>query len=145
MKKISAVLAAILIYSSAFAIDTAAYTTEENINGVIVVDDINSASKISRLSISGKKATCKSTYSDRNSNISYVKIEQTLEKSTFGLFFGVSGTNWSKTVYSDYAVYTNSKANLECGTYRLKTVFTVKTKDGKTETITVYSDEKTVK
>ena len=75
MKKISAVLAAILIYSSAFAIDTAAYTTEENINGVIVVDDINSASKISRLSISGKKATCKSTYvSSGNLGVTDVRL-----------------------------------------------------------------------
>ena len=145
MKKITAVLAAIIISASAFAVNASAYKQEKAIDDIIIVNDINSAGKISRLSISGKSATCKSTYSDKNSSISYVKIEQTLEKSTFGLFFGVSGASWNKTIYSDYAVVTNSKTNLDSGTYRLKTVFTVKTKDGKTETITVYSEEKTIK
>lgn len=145
MKKIIIVLAAILISASAFAVDSAAIASDKVIDDVIIVNDINSARKLSKLSISGKTATCRSTYSDRNVNISYVKIEQTLEKGTFGLFFGVSGATWSKTFYSEDAVFTNNKANLESGTYRLKTVFTVKTKDGKSETITVYSTEITVK
>lgn len=38
----------------------------------------------------------------------------------------------------------NTKYELESGNYRLKTVFTLTDKQGKTETITVYSDEKTV-
>lgn len=39
---------------------------------------------------------------------------------------------------------TNYKNNLESGTYRLKTVFTVTSKNGQTETIAVYSGEKSI-
>ena len=38
----------------------------------------------------------------------------------------------------------NTKYELESGNYRLKTVFTLTHKLDKTETTTVYSDEKTV-
>lgn len=37
-----------------------------------------------------------------------------------------------------------AKQHLSSGKYRLKTVFTLTDKNGKTETITVYSDEKSV-
>jgi len=38
----------------------------------------------------------------------------------------------------------NSKSGLESGKYRLKSVFTLTDKNGKSETITIYSDEKSV-
>ena len=38
----------------------------------------------------------------------------------------------------------NSKNGLSSGTYRLKTVFVLKSSDGKTETATAYSDEQTI-
>jgi len=38
----------------------------------------------------------------------------------------------------------NHKYNLESGTYRLKTVFTLTATNGETETITVYSEEVTI-
>ncbi len=38
----------------------------------------------------------------------------------------------------------NTKTGLKSGKYRLKTIFTLTDKYGKTETITVYSDERSV-
>ena len=43
-----------------------------------------------------------------------------------------------------YASFTNTKSCLSSGSYRLKSVFTVIMSDGQTETVTVYSDTKTV-
>ena len=52
---------------------------------------------------------------------------------------------WRKTVYAQEMDMYSTKSNPSKGIYRLKTEFTVKYKDGKSETITVYSSEKTVK
>lgn len=38
----------------------------------------------------------------------------------------------------------NNKNKLDSGTYRLKTVFTLTSTSGETETITVYSEEVTI-
>ena len=72
-----------------------------------------------------------------------IVAEQTLQKQGF-LWTSYDGTEWTKTVYSNTLAMSNTKSSLSSGKYRLKTVFTLTDKDGKTEKITVYSDEKSV-
>lgn len=71
---------------------------------------------------------------------------QTLEKHwTFGIFNPVdNNSSWTKTVNSISLSMTNSKSGLSSGTYRVKTEFTVTSTNGQTETVSVYSDEKTI-
>ena len=74
-----------------------------------------------------------------------IVAEQTLQKQGFLWTWGTyDGTEWTKTVYSNTLAMSNTKSSLSSGKYRLKTVFTLTDKDGKTEKITVYSDEKSV-
>lgn len=49
-----------------------------------------------------------------------------------------------ESIQASSIILVNAKSKLQNGKYRLKTVFTLTDKDGKTETITVYSDEKLV-
>lgn len=51
---------------------------------------------------------------------------------------------WSESVNTTSIFMSNHKYNLESGTYRLKTVFTLTATNGETETITVYSEEVTI-
>lgn len=98
----------------------------------------------SELSISGTTATCKSIakgYPD------VVKIvgEQYLQKQGFLWTWSTyDGAEWTNTSYSNTLSMSNTKTGLTSGKYRLKTIFTLTDSDGDTETITVYSDEKTV-
>lgn len=144
MKKAVALVLALVLSISCLSIYSSAYDTV--IDNNIVVKDINSSRKYSKLYIiSGNTAECTSTFSDSDINIQSVKAVQTLEKHwAFGVFFAVDGANWENTVYTDNLSMTNYKNNLDSGTYRLKTVFTVTLIGGQTETIDVYSSEKTI-
>ncbi len=127
---------------SFFAVDASAYEANEN---VPVVADIGSAEKTSALAISSSKAICKSSYYCNSETAKTIKAVQTLEKkSVFGNFTSVSGASWTKTVTTQNLSMNNTKSNLSSGTYRLKTVFTVTLSNGTSETVTVYSAEKTV-
>ena len=108
--------------------------------------DLSSDVKRSLLSISGTTATCASKYSSTSSTISKITAKQTLEKHwAFGIFNPVDNdSSWTKSVNSSNMSMTNTKSGLGSGTYRLKTEFTITTTSGKTETVTVYSDEKTI-
>ena len=55
-------------------------------------------------------------------------------------FWNTEGGPWTRTVSSGVAQFDNYKV-VSSGTYRVKSVFTVTTKDGKSETITMYSNE----
>lgn len=96
------------------------------------------------LSINGTTADLASNvrgYSD----VVEITAEQTLQKQGFlWIWSTYDGAEWTKTVYSNTLTMSNTKSGLSNGTYRLKTVFTLTDKQGKTETITVYSDEKSV-
>ncbi len=98
----------------------------------------------SELVINGTTATCKSTikaYSD----VTKIEAEQYLQKQGFlWIWTTYDGAEWTKTVYSNTLVMSNTKTGLSSGKYRLKTIFTLTDKNGKTEKITVYSDEKRV-
>lgn len=107
--------------------------------------DINGHVKYSTLSITNKTATCKSTYYSSSNDCESITVVQTLEKYSWLFFWDTLGSENTKTFYNTSNVsFTNYKYNLDSGTYRVKSVFTVKLKDGRSETVTVYSDEKTV-
>lgn len=98
----------------------------------------------SELTINGTTATCKST-ADGKPDVTKIVAVQTLEKQGFLWFWDTyDNTTWTKTVYSNNLTMSNTKYGLDSGNYHLKTVFTLTDKHGKTETITVYSDEKKV-
>lgn len=97
------------------------------------------------LSISSGTATCTSICSG-NSSVTKTTVVQTLEKHSgwFWIWNSVDGASWTTTNYYNGANVSNSKAGLTSGTYRLKSDFTFTDSSGKTETITVYSDEVTI-
>ncbi len=98
----------------------------------------------SELNIVETKAECVSRALGDNT----VKItaEQTLQKYSgwFWIWDDVDDASWSKTVNDGSIRLSNTKSYLTNGNYRVKSVFILTDTDGKTETITVYSDEKSV-
>ncbi len=112
----------------------------------IVTDSVSPAyeyatSTQSYLTITSSTADCKSLC-EGMTGVTQITVEQTLEKH-WGLWIWneVDGANWSKTVNTNAISLSNRKSGLDNGTYRLKSVFTLTNSSGKTETITVYSDE----
>lgn len=98
----------------------------------------------SELSINGTTATCKSSV-DGHSDVVEITAVQYLEKQGFlWIWSTYDDASWSKTMKSNTLTMSNIKSGLADGKYRLKTVFTLTDKQGKTETITVYSDEESV-
>ena len=107
--------------------------------------DISGHTKASSLIINNNKATCKSQYQSYNDDCSSITAVQTLEKRSWLVFWNTVGDKCTKTVTNTDALsFTNYKYNLDSGTYRVKTVFTVVLKDGRSESVTVYSSEEKV-
>lgn len=81
-------------------------------------------------------------------NTSNITVEQSLEKRGGWFIFTswntVDGASWTKTVNDSSINFSNTKSELDSGTYRVKSVFKLTDKQGKTETITVYSDKQSV-
>lgn len=75
-----------------------------------------------------------------------ITVVQTLEKYSgwFWIWNDIDGAVWSKTVNNSSIRLVNTKSGLASGKYRVKSVFTLTNKQGKTETITIYSDERSV-
>ena len=97
----------------------------------------------SNLSISGQTAYC--TSGANSANAVNITVEQTLQKQGFlWSWSDVKDANWTKNVSSSIISFSNTKSGLSSGKYRLKSVFTLTDKNGKTETITAYSAEKSV-
>ncbi|MCM1062204.1 MAG: hypothetical protein NC452_18220 [Eubacterium sp.] len=102
------------------------------------------ANASSELTVTGTKAECVSkAFGDNTAKIS---VEQTLQKYSgwFWIWDDVDGASWTRTENSSSIRLSNTKSGLTSGTYRVKSVFTLTDKNGKTETITVYSDEAAV-
>lgn len=141
MKQIIAAVLIALLSVNSFEVTSEAFIESNS----IVVMDINSSTKKLELYFNDSTATCKSSYYASNSLVSSISATQTLEKKgLFGIYSSVSGASWTKTVNSSNLSMSNTKSNLSSGTYRLKTVFTVTLSSGTSETVTVYSTEKTV-
>ena len=142
-KKIFAVLISGILLCTSLA--APAYA---EIKSSFVSSDVSPAYEIafnaqSTLGIIGQTAYC--TSSARGTDAVSITVEQTLQKQGFlWLWYGVDDASWTTTVEGNYLSFDNTKDDLSDGKYRLKSVFTLTDKYGKTETITVYSDEKSV-
>ena len=143
MKRI-VVLAAVLIAISTVSVNAAATAVPESVYADSIAPYYETAfDAVSTLTLSGKTVKCESKLIG-HSDVKSCKVVQTLEKK-WGLWIWneVDGASWSHIISGSSGKVTNSKSGLESGTYRLKSVFTLTTLNGETETITVYSDEKT--
>ncbi len=113
-----------------------------HVSGISPLYDI-AKNVYSKLNIVGTSAECRS----QADGVDAVRItvEQTLQKH-WGLWIwnDVDGAEWSKRVDYGSIYLFNSKSGLDNGTYRVKSVFTLTDKNGKSETITIYSDEQKV-
>ncbi|MCM1059784.1 MAG: hypothetical protein NC452_05775 [Eubacterium sp.] len=96
----------------------------------------------STLNCVGTEASCYSNA--KGTNATSITATQTLQVQQGNAWTTVKGASWTSTVSSSNISLQNTKSGLANGTYRLKSVFTLTNKDGKTETVTVYSEEKTV-
>ncbi|MCM1333472.1 MAG: hypothetical protein NC084_13755 [Bacteroides sp.] len=94
-----------------------------------------------KLSISGTTATC--TSETKSQSAVSITVTHTLQKkSGSSSWSDLPDTTQSKTVSASNIRFTSTESGLASGTYRLKAVFTLKNASGKTETFTIYSDEK---
>lgn len=98
---------------------------------------------ISDLDIANRTAYCTSKVS--GGNAVSITVTQTLQKH-WGLWIwnNVEGAEWTKTQRNNSICLSTSIGNLGNGTYRVKSVFTLTDKSGKSETITVYSNEQKI-
>ena len=136
------VLAVILSFSMlfCFAVTASAETNEDY--GVAPCYEY-AMSVASYLAIDGTTASCESI-ANGITGVTKITMVQTIEKHwALGIFFRVDNASWTTTKYSKSASVVNKKYNMESGTYRMVTDFTFYYGD-QTETITVYSTEKTV-
>lgn len=94
----------------------------------------------STLNISSKTAYCTS-WTDGTDAVS-ITVTQTLQKH-WGLWIwnNVEGAEWTRTENRNSIRLSNSISGLGKGTYRVKSVFVLTDIAGKSETITIYSDE----
>lgn len=117
-------------------------TTQLSNNRVSVLYEI-AISTDSTLSIVDSTAYCVS--STTGSQAVSITVTQTLQKH-WGLWIweNVKGAEWTRTEYRNSVRLSNSISGLARGTYRVKSVFTLIDRSGKSETITIYSNEKKV-
>ena len=92
----------------------------------------------SDLYISGTKAECISQGSGLDTV--QITIVQTLQEYSGWFWIWDDVATWTKTINSSSTSFTNTKSGLSSGKYRVKSVFTFTNVNGKTETITIYSD-----
>lgn len=95
----------------------------------------------SLLYISANFAQCTSSCTS-SSDVVQISVKQTLQQF-LGLWIwnDVDDASWSATKNGSSISVVNSKSGLPSGTYRLESVFTLTASSGKTETITIYSEE----
>lgn len=140
MKKVISVLMCLLLCFS-FSVTASAKTVPTN---AVQPYYENAREAKSELIINGTTATCESTLKG-DPDVVKIVAEQYLQKQGFlWIWSTYDGAEWTKTVYSNTLTMSNTKTGLSSGKYRLKTIFTLTDSQGETETITVYSDEKSV-
>lgn len=105
---------------------------------------VSSENRTSDLDISGRTAICSSAFRDGSQNTKTVVITQTLQKNITLWAWETIGSARTKTVNGSSATLTATVSGLQSGKYRVKTVFKVTNKSGKTEDFTVYSTQCTV-
>lgn len=143
-KKCFALLLSAFMMLSSTGISVSAETTTFVSNDEIAPAYEYADTVESTLVISSNTAECTSTCIS-SSNVVKVSVEQTLQ-----VFWGlwvwndVNGAKWSATNNDNYISTAHTKSGLSSGTYRVKSVFTLTSSSGETETITIYSEEKTI-
>jgi hypothetical protein len=143
-KLIATVLACIVAFSSLAITSFAGNETSKYVKEEFVLDYVLVQTASNSLTISGTTATCSSIVIG-NSTVISVSATQTLEKQGFlWSWSDVSGATWSKTVSGKKLTLEKDKSGLSNGTYRVRTVFTLTSNNGSTETITTYSNEVTI-
>lgn len=143
IKKVIASLAAsICLFANSGVAAYAETTTSFVDDGISLMYEI-ADNLTSELDIADRTAYCvsKATSKDAVS----ITVTQTLQKY-WGLWIwnSVDGAEWTKTVDRNSINVSNSIGGLDNGKYRLKSVFTLTDKNGKSETITVCSSEQKI-
>ena len=143
-KCLAFLLSAFMMLSSTGISASAETTTSVSNEGIAPAYEYADTAK-SLLSISANSAECTSTCISSSSNVVKVSVEQTLQVY-WGLWVwnDVNGAKWSATNNDNYISTVHTKSGLSSGTYRVKSVFTLTSSSGETETITIYSEEKTI-
>lgn len=142
-KKLLAILFGGMILCTSLTASAYAETVSSVVEGEIAPAYEIAGNATSNLSISGQTAYC--TSSANGINAVSITVEQTLQKQGFlWLWYKVDGANWTQTFNKNGISVSNTKSGLSSGKYRLKSVFTFTDKNGKSETITVYSAEKSI-
>ena len=144
MKKLISIFAAAIMAASALTAPVYAVDLDTPVEEEIIEEYAIFNMSQSLLSISGSTATC--TSSAVATTAQTITATQTLEKYSgwFWIWDEVSGATWDKTNNLTSLTMQNKKSGLSSGKYRLKTVFTVTSTSGQTETITVYSRDESV-
>lgn len=139
----SVLTAACLCTCFATTVSAKTVSTFSLVNSVSPLYDI-ADSAYSELDIVGTSAECQSQAFGVNA--AKITVEQTLQKYSgwFWIWDDVDGASWTRTENRSSVRLSNTKSGLTSGTYRVKSVFKLTDKNGKTETITVYSSEKKV-
>ena len=139
----SALTATCLCTCFATTVSAKTVSTFSIVNSASPLYDI-ARSAFSELNIVGTKAECVSKVS--GDNTAKITVEQTLQKYSgwFWIWDDVDGASWTRTENRSSVSLSNTKSDLTSGTYRVKSVFTLTDKNGKSETITIYSNERTV-
>lgn len=139
----SAFTAACLCACFATTASAKTVSTFSLVNSVSPLYDI-ARSVYSELNIVGTKAECVSKAS--GDNTAKITVEQTLQKYSgwFWIWDDVDGASWTRTENRSSVRLSNTKSGLTSGTYRVKSVFKLTDKNGKTETLTIYSDEQSI-
>lgn len=142
-KKIFAVFISGIMLCTSLTVSVYAETTSSYVDsGILPAYEIAFNSE-SILSIIGQTAYC--TSKAYGADAVSITVEQTLQKQGFlWLWYGVPDASWTTTVEDNSLSFDNIKDDLSNGKYRLKSVFTLTDSTGETETITIYSAEKSV-
>ncbi len=139
-KFLCALAAAMLCLSLTVTAYANAGTTDGYYSVTVVPMYVDHLDTNASINFSGDSASCRCSASGDASVIASISVEMTLQKSgLLGIYSNVSGASWSKTVTGSSISLSGTKSGLSGGTYRVKAVFTVTTKDGKTDTFTRYS------
>ena len=144
LKKMVVLLLTVTCLCSAFCTTAFAETNET----LAVSDSISPAYDLAssaRADLLIENLTAYCTSYARGDGVTRITVTQTLQKY-WGLWIwtGVDGAEWSKTVNDSTIILSSTKSGLDSGTYRVMSVFKLTNKNGKTETVTVYSSEKTI-
>lgn len=134
---ISVLMAAMMIGTTGMSVS--ANELSSAVDDEIILHQEYTDSVYSTLSISSKKATCKSVVEGK-SGVTKIYVTQILQKKTSSNSW-TDHSIWYRTEYASSLSFTNTSGTLASGTYQVKTIAEVY-KGSSYETITKYSPER---